>query len=152
VDFYGTKIKGKPVYPPAISEQRRKAWDKVKEGGRFKSSLTVPRGSKSQSQLGAIWGLMMTQACAELDDRGYDTSFIYNLPDPTGIAIDQETLCGYLYEACPIRNEMGHKITLSKADTIQAAKFFEDVRAFLASQWSIVIPDPNPNWKGESCH
>jgi hypothetical protein len=44
-------------------------------------------------------------------------------------------------------NDEGERITLSKADTSQASKFFEDIRAFAASQWSVNIPDPDPDWK-----
>lgn len=149
MDFYGEKINGQPVFPPAIAEQRHKAWDRIPEGGRFKSSLTVPRANKTNKQLGAIWGLIMAQAVIILDDRAFDTSFIYNLSKPTGIAIEKDDLCMFFYQACPIFNKAGVKITLSKAETDEAAKFFTDVRNFLASQWAIIIPDPNPNWKNE---
>lgn len=149
MDFHGTKKDGKAIFPPAIAEERRRYWEKIKDGAAFKESLTVPRNPKTQLQLGSIWGLMLSQAAGELNDRGYDTSFIYNLPDPTGIPIDKDDLCDYFYNACPIRNESGERITLSKADTKQAAVFFDKCRNYMASQWGIIIPDPDPNWKNK---
>ncbi len=150
MDFIGTKIKGELVHPPAIREQKRKYWERVPEGAVVMSSITMKRRSKSQEQLGAIWGLMMAQAKIELDDRGYDTSFLLNTPNPTGIPIDERLLCDYFYNVCPIFNEEGQRITLSKSNTKEAAKFFDDVRNFLASQWSIVVAEPDPNWRNKS--
>lgn len=147
MDFYGTKVGNNLVHPPAIAEEKRKFWGRIKEGASVKSSLVVPRPEKTNAQLGAIWGLMLTRAVLELEDRGYDTSFIYNLPEPTGIAISKDDLCKFFYNACPIYNEVGQNITLHKADIRQASKFFEDVRNWMASQWSITIPDPDKNWK-----
>lgn len=150
MDFLGKKINGKLVHSDVIAEQKRKYWNSIKEGADVKSSLTVPRKDKSQKQLGAIWGLMMSRVKIALDDMGYDSSFIYNLPSPTGVPIDETALCGFFYVVCPIKNEEGFRITLSKANTKEAAKFFDDVRNYCASQWSIVVPDPNPNWKQET--
>ena len=147
--FTGKKLDGKLVFPAFIKEERRKYWERIKDGSEVEESLSVKRPSKTQSQLGAIWGLLMSQAVSELEDRGYDTSFIYNLPKPTGNAITKEDLCKYFYAACPIYSA-GKIVTLSKANTIQASKFFEDVRNWMASQWSIVIPDPNPNFKKDN--
>ena len=149
MDFIGKKIDGKFVAPAPIAEQARRYWERIKDGSDVVKSLTVPRKAKSDKQLGAIWGLMMTTATSELDDMGYDTSLIYNLPDPTGIAIGKDDLCDFFYSACPIRDEQGRRITLSKANTAEAAKFFEDVRSWMATQWGIVIPDPDPNWKNK---
>ena len=148
--FLGTKTNGKLVHPPAVDELKRRYWERVPEGAIVESTLTIKHRDKTASQLGAIWGLMMTQAVEQLEDRGYDTSFLFNLPKPTGIPIDKDNLCTYLYQACPMRDDDGNVITLSKpASTAQAAKFFDDCRSFMASQWSIYIAEPNPNWKDE---
>ena len=149
MDFYGTKIDDRLVYPAAIAEEHRKFWNSIKDGAIVKSSLIVPREDKSNAQLGAIWGLMLSQAVNILEERGYDTSFIYNLRQPTGIGITKDDLCKFFYTACPIRNEDGKVITLSKANTVQAAKFFDDVRNWMAGQWAIVIADPNPDWAND---
>jgi len=146
VNFPGIKQNGKFQCPPAIAEQMRIYWARVPEGTRVIKSMKVPRANKSGEQLGAIWGLMIAQAVKALDDYGYDTSFLYNLPKPTGVGITSDDLCMYLYKACPIWSE-GKIITLSKASTSEAAKFFDDARNFIASQWGIHIPEPDPNWK-----
>ena len=147
--FLGTKTNGKLVHPAAVDELKRRYWERVPEGSIVESTLTIKHKDKTTSQLGAIWGLMIAQAVEQLEDRGYDTSFIYNLPNPTGIVIDKDSLCHYFYQACPIRDEGGAIISLSKASTAQAANFFDDCRNFMASQWSIYIAEPNPNWKDE---
>ena len=147
MDFIGKKSGGKLIYPPAVAEQKRRHWRSIPEGADVKSSLAVQRQARTNKQLGAIWGLMIAQAVTELDDRGYDTSFILNTPNPTGIAIDKNLLCDYFYNVCPIFDEDGKRITLSKMNIEQAMKFFGDVRNFLASQWSIVVPEPDVNWR-----
>ncbi len=147
MDFYGTKQNGKPTYPPVIAEQRRKAWDKVPEGSLFKTSLVVPRDPKTHQQVKAQWSMVIGMTIEELDARGYDTSFLFNLPKPTGIAIKGKQLQAFLYAACPTYAEDGRELTLSKMDTQQASEFFEACRAFLASQWGVVIPNPDINWR-----
>jgi len=147
--FIGTKRDGKLVYPPVIAEKKRRYWERVPDGAVVESSLKQPRKNKSHDQVEMIWGLLMGKAVIELDDRGYDTSFLYNLPDPTGIKIEEEDLCRFFYQVCPIYNEDGQRITLSKTDTKQASDFFEKVRSWMASQWQIDIPDPDPNWKAK---
>ena len=52
--FLGTKRDGKFSCPPAIAEAKRKHWNSVKDGATVELSLTVPRQSKSNSQLGAV--------------------------------------------------------------------------------------------------
>jgi len=149
MDFIGKKKDGKKWLPPAIAEQARKHWESIKDGSDVVFSVTKPRKAKSQAQLGAIWGLIMTEACTQLSDMGYDTSFIYNIPNPTGIEISKEDLCDFFYNACPIRDENGQKITLSKSNTAEAAKFFDDCRNWMSSQWGVMVSELDPNWKGK---
>ena len=92
----------------------------------------------------------MAQAVIELDDMGYDTSFILNTDKPTGIGITAEHLTTFFYSVCPMFDDDGKHITLSKSNTKQAAKFFDDVRNYLASQWGIHIPEPDIDWKEKS--
>ena len=144
--FHGTKTNGKFVAPAPIAELARRHWESIKEGSEVVKDVYVPRNSRSEKQLGAIWGLMLSTVSIELSDMGYDTSIIYNLDQPTGIEIAKDDLCNFFYSACPIWRD-GKRITLSKADTKEAAKFFEDIRNYASSQWGINVPDPNPNWK-----
>lgn len=148
--FLGTKVNGKLLLPPAIAEEKRKFWERIPENSIVESSLTIKKDSKTNKQLATIWGLVLAQAVIELDDRGYDTSFIYNLPKPTGIPISKDDLCSFFYNACPIYNDDGQKITLSKTDVEQAAKFFENVCSWMSTQWQVYIPEPNKNWRNEN--
>jgi hypothetical protein len=147
MESIGQKINGKPVFPPAVAELRRRTWEKIPEGKYFKTSLVVPRENKSYAQVKTVWGMIIGMTIIELETLGEDTSSIYNLEKPTGNPIEAEPLKLYLYENCPISNANGRKVTLSKMDTEQASRFFETARNFIASKWGIVIPDPNPNYK-----
>ncbi|MFA5381938.1 MAG: hypothetical protein WC356_02145 [Candidatus Micrarchaeia archaeon] len=102
---------------------------------------------KTQQQLGAYFGLALTMIVAEFNDRGYDTSYLLRIDTPTGIGITKYLLKDYLYSVCPIYNDNGERITLAKASIEQTAKHFDDVRSFCASQWGIVIPDPDKNFR-----
>lgn len=143
----GIKKGNGAVYPPLIKESRGKKWADIKDGTEIWTDFGVVRQLRSSEQLGAIFGLMLTRAVVILTDRGEDTSLIYNLAKPTGVAISVNNLKDYFYAATPMYNEQGIKIRLSKANTKEAAKFFDDVRNYLASQWSITIPEPDKNWR-----
>lgn len=149
MDFHAKKVDGKKTMAPAIAEMARRHWNSIKEGEEFTLSLTKIRAGKSQKQLGAIWGLMIAKAVLEFDEKAMDTSYLYGLSVPTGVPIKNGPLCDYLYSMCPIYTEINKRITLSKANTEEAAKFFDECRNHLASQFGIVIPDPNPNWRNE---
>jgi hypothetical protein len=145
------KIKDGVLYfPPAVNQARKDFIARHKDDTIMEETLSVPRASKSQSQLGAIWGLALATVVSELDDRGYDTSFILKTPHPTGIAITADLLCEYMYQACPMYNEEGIRITLSKSNTKEAAKFFDDCRNFWATQWQIYVPEPDRDWRNKN--
>lgn len=146
----GVKQNGKFVADPSANSQAKHWWEAIKDGTPILKSLEVYRSPKTDKQLGAIFGLMLAKAKCELDHRGIDTSFIFKLENPTGIDICIEDLKQYFYTTCPIYNEEGIRITLSKSNTKEAARFFDDVRAWLASQWSIVVPEPDPDWKDKN--
>jgi len=145
--FTAIKKNGHLTFPPAIAEERRRYIERLREGAVVSEDLSHYRAPKSQKQLGAHFGLMLAMAVIELNDRGYDTSFLLRIDKPTGIGITRDMLKEYLYSVCPIFNNEGAKITLSNATTEQAAKHFEDCRNFLASQWQINVPKPDINWR-----
>ena len=104
---------------------------------------------RTQHQLGAHFGLALTFIIETFNDRGYDTSIIYKLELPTGIGVTKDLLKDFFYSACPIFDGNGDKITLGKASIEQTAKHFDDIRNYAASQWQIVIPEPNKDWKND---
>ena len=85
----------------------------------------------------------------EFDDRGWDSSILLNLDKPTGIGVTTNFLKEYFYIVTPMYSDDGKRITLSHkdCDTKAASKFFDDVSAWCASQFSIYIPSPDPLWR-----
>ena len=104
------------------------------------------RKPKSQEQLGAIFGLAIAMIIAEFNDLGMDTSYLLKTDKPTGIGVTADLLKEYFYAVCPIFDDDGKRVTLSKMSTKQAAEFFDAIRNYASSQWGIVIPDPDRNW------
>lgn len=126
----------------------RKNWLKsLKDGTLISEELSVHRKPKSWQQVKTHWGLVISTILETFSDNGWDSSILLNLPIPTGVEVTKGMLQEYLYAACPVHNEAGERITLSKMDTLQASKFFEMVRNFASSQWGCYIPDPDPNYK-----
>jgi hypothetical protein len=107
--------------------------------------------SKTHQQVKTIFGLAMATIKQEFDDRGWGTDMLLNLPEPTGIGVSVNLLKEYFYAVCPIYNEEGQRISLSHKDcsTIVASGFFDEIRNWSASQWSIYIPEPDPDWNKE---
>ena len=118
--------------------------------GRYTCDIKRIPKEKTHKQVKTIFGLLIATAIAEVNDKGTDTSgFLKLMMDdtmPTGVPLNKDLLKNLLYSFCPIYNDKGERITLSKASSVQAAKFFEDCRDLLASR-GIMIPDPVPDWK-----
>lgn len=147
--FYGKAKKGMLEMSPEQKELRYQYLSNLKASDLIEETLKKYRSPKSQKQLGAWWGLFCKVVLAEFDDRGWDTSYIFKLDKPTGIGISSELLKEFLYAMCPSYNDLGERITMRGMDTLQMAGFFEQCRNFAASQWSINVPEPDPNWKNK---
>jgi hypothetical protein len=107
--------------------------------------------SKTSSQLGAHFGLMIASAIAQANDSGMDTSsFLKEMVKsdlPSGIGLTTDFLKEIFYCLCPIYRA-GKRITLSKASTLEASKHFEDCRTLLAAH-GIYVPEPDKSWRTE---
>ena len=145
-------------YIQAVDNQTPFAWpeiDKVQSfceaGGDGCYEITIKKAikPKSQQQLGAIFGMLIKDAIAQANDIGLDTSsFLKEMVRedlPSGIGLTTDFLKEILYCLCPIMRD-GKRITLSKASTVEAAKFFDDARNLLAAH-GIFIQEPNPHYK-----
>lgn len=121
----------------------------IKEDTRIIETIVRDTKPKTYAQVKTIFGLAIAQIIAAFDDRGWDSSMLLNMPQPTGVAVSQGLLKEFLYAVCPIYDDNDKLITLSKSDTRQASFFFDDIRNYAASQWNIYIAEPNPNWKEE---
>lgn len=147
VKLYGRKKGNEILLHSPMAEAKRRYIEKLKDETPVEITLTVPKKSASKKQRGMIFGLLMKEAVMKLEQAGIDTSYVFKLELETGIPIDEHLLKECLYKFCPIFDDDGKRIGLSDADTKQANKFFEDSRAFLSSQFGIVISDPDPLYK-----
>jgi hypothetical protein len=107
---------------------------------------------KTSNQLGAHFGLLIKTVMDFVQTNGIDTSEFLKLlvkDDPSGLPLTKDLLKLIFYSACPIFNEKGEKITLSKANRKQASKHLDDCMVLLANR-GIYVPNPNPNWRNEN--
>ena len=113
--------------------------------------ITIKRSvkSKTQKQLGAHFGLMISQAIEQANDMGLDTSgFLKEMVKsdlPSGIGLTTDFLKEIFYAICPMYRD-GKRITLSKASTIEASKHFEDCRNLLAAH-GIYVDEPRADYR-----
>jgi hypothetical protein len=117
-----------------------------KEGAVIRETLEKQALPKTHQQCKAHFGLALATIVTEFDDNGWDASMLLNLPTPTGVGITKDMLQVFFYALFPVFNE-GKQVTLSKMNTAQASKFFDNIRNFASSQWQIVIPEPNSEWR-----
>lgn len=149
IKLNGIKRNGELYLSPVMAESKRRFIAGLANELPVEIQIKAIRFPKSKKQLGAIFGLMLKNACIQLYDLGLDTSYIFHLPKPTGVKIDEDLLKDYLYSTCPIFDSEGNRIGLSSSDTAQASKFFDDSRNWLSSQFGIYIEDPNPLYQQE---
>ena len=146
LECYGTIYNGKLEWSGdqklVMAEEFRKCKDGTQVWIRF-GRIKTP---KTSAQLKAWWGLFASYVITEFNDRGYDTSYILKVTNPTGIPIDRELLKEYLYNVCPIYRE-SRRVTMSSMNIEEMNKFFDDCRNFAASQWQIFVPEPDKNYR-----
>lgn len=147
MEFHSIKQDGELKRSPTQEELRQKYIDSLKNGTPVKETLTKQSPNKTHQQVKAFWAMIIAMTLAEFDDRGWDTSILLHLPEPTGVPVSKDLLKEYLYAACPVFDEHSNRVTLSKMSIEQAMEQFESIRNFVASQWSIYIPEPDKNWK-----
>lgn len=147
-EFHGIIKNGRFELSLTQLQQRTTYLKSLKDDTRIIETLRKEGKSKSWEQVKTHFGLAVTTILRDFSDRGWDTSCLLNMPKPTGIEVSVGLLQEFLYAVCPIHNDTGERVTLSKMTTVQASQFFEDIRNYAASQWSIYIPDPDPNYKG----
>lgn len=151
MEFHGTKQADGIMYPAIQDELFRRYVASMKDGTLVRVAITKSEAQKTYQQIKAIWGLAIAQILDAFEDRGWDASIIYGDNIPTGTKVSKGTLLEFLYQRCPIEDDEGNRIRLSnkQCSIERATKFFDDIRNFAASQWSITVPDPDPNWKSK---
>jgi hypothetical protein len=128
----------------------RQWWNSHKDGTMIKAEYKVFHGLKTNQQVKTHFGLLINTVIAKANDDGIDTSMFLKMlirdDLPTGVGLTKGFLHELLYALCPIADEEGKRVTLSKMTTDQACKWFDECRNLLASR-GIYIPEPDPNWK-----
>jgi hypothetical protein len=147
MEFHGQIQNGDLILPAPQLVQRERYLRSLKDGTIVKEKIDKATKPKTWKQCKALFGLAFNMIVGIFDDRGWDSSMIYNLDTPTGVPINSDMLLGYFYSLFPTYRG-DERITLSKPMTTkETATFYENIGNWAASQWSIVIPDPDPNWK-----
>lgn len=129
-------------------KQREAYLSSLKDGTRVIETLRKEGKKKSWEQVKAHWGLVINTILANFESNGWDCSILYNLPMPTGVPVNRDMLHQFFYALFPTYVD-GKLITMSSDEwtTHHSSFLFENVRNFAASQWSIYIPDPDPDWR-----
>lgn len=140
--YIGTIQDGKFRLSPDQGSARQRYLAGLKDGTAVEEVISKIYALRSQKQLGSWFGLFSQTVLDTLSDRGWDTSYIFKLSQPTGIEVTKDLLKEYMYSVCSTKSK-----TMSKMDTKEMAEFFDFCRNFVASQWSIHVPEPDPLYK-----
>ena len=149
IKLYCQKVDGKPLQ---YDKQKFDDHNAELPAGCYELEIKLAKKHKSKNQLGAHFGLMIATAIEKANDDGVDTStFLREMVRgdlPNGIGLTTNFLKELFYCLCPMYDDNGKRITLSRASTIQASKHLEDCRNLLAGH-GIYVPEPNPEYNKE---
>ncbi len=128
--------------PQAVEE----FWNQA-PAGRYTSKISKVQSPKSYQQVKTIMGYEYDSIIAQSNDIGLDVSsllkYLLDGRIPKGQGITRDFLHELAYLICPINDEEGRRVTLSKMTTEQAAQRFDALRNILAPL-GIDVRDPNP--------
>lgn len=118
---------------------------RLKNGTQVVEDLTRVGKPGSYQQLKTIFGLAIATILYVFDERGMDLqTFLRSEDVPAGLPVTKDIMKDYLYAVAGYVGDSGEAKTLSRMDTVERSRFFENIRRHAASAWSIQIPDPNP--------
>ena len=149
LETYATIRNGQMEMTFTQAQLRRRWLSSLPDGKVVKETLSIVRKPKTLKQTKIIFGLAFMTICQEFDDRGWDCSIVYQIPKPTGVPVTADILKGFFYAVFPTY-EGERLITLSDMDTKQAATLYENISNWSSSQWSIYIPEPDPDWRNKN--
>lgn len=154
IKLYGHKDEKshKNVFPDEQLLQYKAWWADLKDGAKICVTYKLDRQQKSWNQVKNHFGNAMMKIVREFDERGWDASIVYRMDKPMGVPVNMAMLQEFFYAIFPTHDDDSKLITMSNEHytTIHCSEFFENIRNYAASQWSIQIPDPNINWKDEA--
>ncbi|MCK5611540.1 hypothetical protein KAR91_57245 [Candidatus Pacearchaeota archaeon] len=118
--------------------------------GRWRADFVLERKPKSQSQLGYMFGCIVTKIKQEANENrqeGVDSllKFLIDPDIPKGQAVTDDFIKALCYMIAPTFDDKGRKKTLSSMNTLEAKDFMDRVRNILANY--VDIDDPDKEWK-----
>jgi len=142
MEFHGiVNCEGILQFPP-IQEKLRMRLLQECAGKCLTERLSVSGRAKSSNQVKAHFGLAVTMIRDRMMELGWDIC---------GVPPNKEMVHEILLRACGGVGPLGESVRLSLMTTEQASKFFENIRAWSATQLNLDIPDPDPHWRDKPC-
>jgi len=124
-------------FEPATRELMN-IWLKSLPPGQIVSvEISKPKVKRSDPQLKAFWGMIMTAAREAMTEQGWDCM---------GVPLADEQIKKLLYHYCGGVGSEGRMVRLSKQNVQECSEFFERCRNWLAN-FGIIVPDPDRNWR-----
>lgn len=130
--FIGIKQNGSLSFKPGILKYRQDYINSLKDNCQIVETITKISKSKSQEQLGYIFGGIKFLIKQKFDEMGLDIC---------GCPINDTQIMDILYLAC------GDGKRLSGMNMDETRLFIERVLAWCAKELGLYIPDPDVNWK-----
>lgn len=138
MEFYGT-IQESQLILSDVQEQLRMRWlATIKDGTSVRETLTRKAPAKTHQQVKAHFGLAVEMIRKRFEDMGVDVC---------GVCPNKQMIHDILKKACGGVGDMGESLGLSEMTIEQASKFFDNCRAWSATQLQLVIPEPDKNWR-----
>ncbi len=148
--IYGLKSGGLLEFTPEQEQAEERFISSIKDGSSVCRETTVWRSKATSAQRGAYFGLLVANVISQANEEAIDTSSFLKLMCqddlPSGVPLSKDAVYHLLLSLCPIYDENHRKLSLSKMNTEQAAKFFSDCQNLLCSR-GIYIPDPDKDWR-----
>jgi len=129
-------------YAGGSLNQRNSYLASLKPGTLLEVEIKPHRPKKTARQCRAYFGVLIRRVKEYLDDNG-QTVTLMGLDVPWTAELIKE----WFYAACDPRDDDGEKLTISKMDTVQMVRFFDECRDAVARTWGLPVPDPDPNYR-----
>jgi len=136
IQFTGQVVNGCLTFP-RNSESLRGRWLSESEGKFVTERLSRSGPAKTTNQVKTHFGLAVTMIQEKMMELGWDIC---------GVAPNKQMVHEILTMACGGVGELGQTVRLSEMTIEQAMKFFENIRAWAATQLQLNIPDPDRDW------
>lgn len=136
IELHGRSQDGILIFPTA-QDALRTRWLIQCSGSSVTERLLKKGPHKTHNQVKAHFGLAVTMVREKMIEIGWDIC---------GVPPNKQMVHEILTLACGGVGELGETVRLSEMTIEQAMKYFENIRAWAATQLHISIPDPDKDW------